>query len=102
MSQNGMLAGGLIIALLAVTIGCAAIVYGLFALGLQTLGERAIMLDDLSVLKALRKAWMLFKAQLGNILMLALVVFLIDLAASVVTGLFVAALFIPTAITITT
>jgi hypothetical protein len=99
MPQNGIIAGGIVIALLVLTIGCAATVYGLIALGLQTLGERAILLDNLSVMDALRKAWALLKAQLGNIILLALIVFLIDLAVSLVTGLILAVLFIPTAVT---
>jgi hypothetical protein len=99
MPQNSIIAGGIVIVLLVLTIGCAAAVYGLIALGLQTLGERAIMLDNLPVMAALRKAWVLLKAQLGNIILLALIVFLIDLVVGVVTGLVVAALFIPTAVT---
>ncbi len=99
MPQNNMIAGGIVVALLVLIAGCAALVYGLVALGLQTLGERAILLDNLPVIDALRKAWALLKAQFGNIIVLALIVFLIDLAVSVVTGLVVAALFIPTAIT---
>ena len=99
MPQNNMIAGGIVVAVLVLMAGCAALVYGLVALGLQTIGERAILLDNLPVIDALRKAWALLKAQLGNIIVLALIVFLIDLAVSVVTGLVVAALFIPTAIT---
>ena len=53
--QNSMIAGGIVVALMVLMISCAALVYGLIALELQTLGERAIMLDNLPVMDALRK-----------------------------------------------
>jgi hypothetical protein len=99
MPQNNAIAGGLFIGGLAMAALCTAIVYGIVALGLQTLGERAIVLDNLPVIDAVRKAWQVFKAQLGNIILLALIVFLIDVAVSVVVGFVLAALFIPTAVT---
>jgi hypothetical protein len=99
MPQNNVIAGGLFIGGLALVALCAAIVLGIVALGLQTLGERAIVLDNLPVIDAVRKAWKVFKAQLGNIILLALIIFLIDVAVSVVVGFVLAALFIPTAVT---
>ena len=100
MPQSDIVAGGVVMAVLVLTMGCAAVVYGLVAMGIQTLGERAIVLDNQPVLEAVRKAWRMFRAQLGNIILLALLMFLINLAVSIVTGFIVALLFLPTVATL--
>jgi hypothetical protein len=75
---------------------CVAIIYGLISMALQTFGERAIVLDGLGVMDSLRKAWEVFRANLGNIIVIALIMAVISFVVGLIVGAISAAVFIPT------
>lgn len=76
-------------------LACVGFVYSLLAAALQTFGERAIVLEDMGVMDSLRKGWEVFRGNLGNIILLALVMLVIGIVVGFVVGLVSAALFLP-------
>ncbi len=75
---------------------CVAVLYGLISMALQTFGERAIVLDGLGVMDSLRKGWAVFRANLGNIIVIALIMAVISFVVGLVVGAISTAVFIPT------
>ncbi|HEY3289847.1 MAG TPA: hypothetical protein VGK87_06945 [Anaerolineae bacterium] len=65
---------------------CVAVIYGLIAEALTTFGERYIMIEKLGVMASLSKAWSLFKANLGNIILMALLMGVISVVFGLITG----------------
>lgn len=92
----GLLGGSL--TLLCVLI-CVAVIYGLIASALQTFGERAIVIDNLGVMDSLSRAWAVFKKNLGNIIVLALLMGVISFVVGIVTSLISTIIFMPTILT---
>jgi hypothetical protein len=96
----GTAAGGTFAALcIGGSLACVGGLYSLLAAPLQTFGERAIVLDDLGVMDAIRKAWAVFRANLGNIILLAIVMLVIGFVVGLLVGLVSAAIFVPVLIT---
>lgn len=67
---------------------CIAVVYSLVAAGVQVMGERAIVIEGAGPIAGLKRGWALFRANLGNIILLAVVIFLITAVLGFVLGLF--------------
>jgi len=61
---------------------CIAVVYGLAAAGVQVMGERAIVIEGAGPIAGLKRGWALFRANLGNIILLAVILFLITIVIS--------------------
>jgi hypothetical protein len=76
-------------------LACVGFIYSLLASALQTFGERAIVLDGTGVMDSLRKGWEVFRSNLGNIILLALVMLVISIVVGFVVGLVSAALLLP-------
>lgn len=84
-----------VLAPVVVALGCATSLYNLAAMGLEVLAERAIVIDELPVRASLSKAWLMFKAYLGDILVVAAVLFAISLGYGFVCALGVGAIIAP-------
>lgn len=67
---------------------CIAVVYGLVAAGVQVMGERAIVIEGAGPIAGLKRGWALFRANLGNVILLAVIIFLITAVIGFVLGLF--------------
>ena len=74
---------------------CVSAVYGILAAALQTFGRRAVVLDNMGVIDALRKGWAVFRANLGNIILFAIIMLVIGWVVGLVIGLASAAIFAP-------
>jgi hypothetical protein len=95
------IAGGLFLLLCGGgVLACIGVIYGILAAALQTFGERAIVLDNLGVMDALRKGWAVFRSNLGNIILLALIMLVISLVVGFVATLVAGLLFAPTLVSI--
>ncbi len=75
---------------------CAGLIYGLIAMALQTFGERAIVLENVGVMDSIRRAWAVFRQNLGNIIVLALVMAVLSAVLGLIIGAISVALFLPT------
>lgn len=78
---------------------CVAVFVGIAISAVQTFGERAIVLENRRVFDAFGRSWEIVRANLGNIILLALLMFVISLVIGLVVGVISAALFIPVAFT---
>ena len=63
---------------------CVIIIYAIVASGAYVLGQRAIVLNNAGPLEGLRRGWQLFRANLGSIILLALLLVGIGLIVSLV------------------
>jgi hypothetical protein len=75
---------------------CIGLIYAVLAAALQTFGERAIVLENLGALDALRRGWEVIRSNLGNIILLALLMLVISLVIGFVVGIVASLLFAPT------
>jgi hypothetical protein len=66
---------------------CAIIIYSLLASGVYLMGERAIVLHNAGPMEGLRRGWQLFRANLGSIILLALLVIGIQMIFSFVLNI---------------
>lgn len=90
-------AGGAIAALCIIfTLACVGVIYSIVASALQTFGERAIVIDNLGVGDALRRAWDVFRNNLGNIILLALLMLVISIVIGFIVAAISGVLFLPT------
>jgi hypothetical protein len=79
----GIIGGGIFV------LCCGLCIFFIIALligALQTFGERAIVLEKTGVFDGISHAWSVFKANLGNIILLALVMWLVGVVFGIVTG----------------
>lgn len=80
-------------------LGCIGLLYAIIAAALRTFGERAIVLEQKGVIDAVSRGWEVFRSNLGNIILLALLMLVVNIvvgfAIAIVSGL----LFAPTLIT---
>jgi hypothetical protein len=76
-------------------LACVGVIYGIIASALQTFGERAIVLEDRGVTASIGRAWEVFRSNLGNIILLAILMFVISLVIGFIVGIIAAALFAP-------
>lgn len=83
-----LLGGGLIVLCCLV---CILVLYGIVAMAIQTFGERAIVLENVGVTESIGRAWALFRANLGNIILVALIMWVISIAFAIIVGAIVAA-----------
>jgi hypothetical protein len=89
---GGLIAGGLSIFCCGL---CVVILYSLLAQAIQVLGERAIVLEGAGVISAISRAWALLRANLGNIILLALVMLVISFAFGLITAVIAGAALLP-------
>lgn len=68
------------------TLGCVGLLYAIIAAALRTFGERAIVLEQKGVIDAVSRGWEVFRGNLGNIILLALLM----LVVSIVVGFVIA------------
>lgn len=68
-------------------IACLATPYVLFATGVQTLGERAVVLEDHNVVAALRRGAQLLFEKFLPVVILALILFVVNVAANLFASL---------------
>ncbi len=80
-------------------LGCVGLIYAIIAAALQTFGERAIVLEKKGVIDALSRGWEVFRSNLGNIILLALLMFVIGLVVGFVIAIVSGLLFAPTLVT---
>lgn len=76
-------------------LACIGLIYLLLASALQVFGERAIVIENLGVFDALRKGWEVFRNNLGNIILIALLMFVISIVVGFVTAIVAGLLFAP-------
>ncbi len=89
----GMLAGGFSVICCMM---CVALVYGLVTSAVTTLGERAIILENAGVFASVGRAWRLLRANLGNMIVLALLMGAIAFVFGIVSSTIGIALILPT------
>jgi len=77
---------------------CASGIYSVLASALQTFGERAILLEGLGVISGLQRGWEVLRSSLFNIILLALVMLVLGFVVSLITGLILTLIALPTTI----
>ena len=90
-----MAGGGLAVFCVGGAFACIAVIYSIIASALSTFGERAIVLDNTGVMDGIRKGWEVFRNNLGNIILLAILMFVIAVVIGFVVGIVSVALFAP-------
>jgi hypothetical protein len=89
----GLLSGGIIV---LCCLMCVVVIYGIIAMALQTFGERAIVLENRGVTDSISRAWAIFRNNLGNIILLALVMAVISGVVGLIAGAAMFTVLIPT------
>ena len=89
----GLLGGGIVV---LCCLGCVAFIYAILAMAIQVFGERAIMLQNAGVMDGIRRAWGIFRANLGNIILLAIVMAVISFIIGLIVGAVMLAVLAPT------
>ncbi|MDW8352792.1 MAG: hypothetical protein RML99_12855 [Anaerolineae bacterium] len=79
-------------------LGCIGLLYTIIASALQTFGERAIVLENKGVVDGIGRGWEVLRSNLGNIILLALLLFVINLIVGFVISIVSGLLFAPTLI----
>ncbi len=88
LEQAESVVGGFVAALCAgIGLICISLVYLLIAAGVQVMGERAIVIEDAGPIAGLKRGWALFRANLGNIILLAVAIFVITAVIGFVLGM---------------
>ncbi len=88
LEQAESVVGGFVAALCAgIGLICISSIYLLIAAGVQVMGERAIVIEGAGPIAGLKRGWALFRANLGNVILLAVIVFLITAVIGFVLGL---------------
>jgi hypothetical protein len=77
---------------------CVGGIYSILASALQTFGDRAILLENLGVISGLQRGWEVFRSNLFNIILLALVMLVISFVVSLITSLILTLIALPTTI----
>lgn len=96
-SASAAVAGSLLVLLCGGgALACVGLLYAIIAAALQTFGERAIVLENKGVIEAIGRGWEVFRGNLGNIIVLALLMFVIGLVVGFVIALVAGVLFAPT------
>ena len=87
-SQNA--AGALVSSGICVFIGlyCVFIVYALVAAGILTLAYRAIVLNNVGPVEGLQAGWRMFRTNLGNVILLWIVLIVIAMIVGAVLSIF--------------
>ncbi|MCL4505902.1 MAG: hypothetical protein M1434_12575 [Chloroflexi bacterium] len=65
---------------------CLVVLYSLLAMAFQTFGERAIVIENMGVTASISRAWAVFGANLGNIILLALLMLVVSFVFGLVVG----------------
>lgn len=91
----GLASGGFAVLCIGGAFACIAGIYSILVAALTTFGERAIVLDNTGVMDGIRKGWDVFRNNLGNIILLAILMFVINLIIGFVVGIVSVALFAP-------
>lgn len=87
---------------LACCLVCVFIIIGIIASALQTFGERAIVVEDMGVFASISRGWGVFRANLGNIILLALVMMVVSFIFGLVGGAVAAVVLLPTLLPVIT
>lgn len=80
-------------------LGCVGLLYAIIATALRTFGERAIVLEQKGVVDAVSRGWEVFRSNLGNIILLALLMLVISIVFGFVIAIVSGLLFVPALIT---
>ena len=96
---TGLASAGIGVACIGSALLCVGAIYGLLAQAISTFGGRAIVLDNMGVVDSIRKGWEVFRANLGNIILLAIVMLVISSVIGLIVGLVSAAVFVPVLLT---
>jgi hypothetical protein len=80
-------------------LACVGVIVGIVIMALQTFGERAIVLENRGVLESFGRSWEIVRANLGNVILLAVLMFIISLVVGLIVGVISAALFLPVVLT---
>jgi hypothetical protein len=91
----GLFSGGLAVFCIGGAFACVAVLYSILVSAITTFGERAIVLDNAGVMDSIRKGWDVFRNNLGNIILIAVLMFIINFVIGLVVGLVSVALFAP-------
>lgn len=75
-----------------VPLGLILFVYDLIARGIQVFGDRAIMLEGAGAMDGLRRGWAMLKSRFGDILLMAIVLWVIGILAAIALGVVAAAI----------
>ena len=75
---------------------CVTVIFGLLVEAISTFGERAIVIENRGVTASISQAWAIFRANLGNIILLALLMGFIGAIFGLVTGAIALAIILPT------
>jgi hypothetical protein len=89
----GLLSGGIVVLCCLL---CVVVIYAILAMALQTFAERAIVIENQGVTESISRAWGIFRANLGNIILLALVMVVISFVVGLIAGAAVFAILAPT------
>jgi hypothetical protein len=98
-AMGGLIAGGVAI---FCCLFCVSVIVGIISAALQVFGERAIVLENLGVTESIGRAWRVFRANLGNIILLALVMLVISFIFGLIGGLAVGVILLPTLLPVIT
>lgn len=81
--------GALMLAVVCVgvLIACVLGVYSVIASGIQVYAERAIVLHNQGVFDGIRAGWAVLRGNLGNTILIALLMFVISLVISLIVGI---------------
>ena len=71
----------------AAAVGCVGLIYALIAAAIQTLGERAMVIEGIGPLAGIARGWQLLRSNLGNVVLLAVVLFIISIVISFGLGM---------------
>lgn len=89
----GLMSGGIIVLCCLI---CVVVIYSIIAMALQTFGERAIVLENRGVTDSISRAWAIFRNNLGNIILLAIVMLVISGVVGLIAGAAMFTVLIPT------
>ena len=65
------------VACIIIPLICVLSIYSIIAGGIQMLGDRAIMIDQVGAMDAIRQGWALFRSNLGNIIIMGIILAII-------------------------
>jgi hypothetical protein len=83
------------IACVAIPLFCVAWIYGIIANAIQMLGDRAISIDQVGAMDAIRQGWALFRSNLGNVLVMGIILALIGIGVGIVTAIVAGIVLVP-------
>ena len=83
------------IACVGVPLACVLWIYSIIAGAIQMLGDRAISIDQVGAMDAIRRGWGLFRSNLGNVIVMGIILALIGIAIGIVTAIVAGIVLVP-------